>query len=106
MMPARSATPLAWPSEGVRGGFVRNTVLTYGIYTGILSTVKSTKKITVELPVQLVDQALAASGLGLTPTIRQGLQLIAATSIYEKLKSLKGKLNLSLNLKELRKDRI
>lgn len=80
--------------------------MTYGISTGILSIMKSTKKITIELPTQLVDQALAASGLGLTPTIRQGLQLIAASGVYEKLKSLKGKLNLSLNLKELRKDRV
>jgi hypothetical protein len=68
--------------------------------------VKTIKKITVELPLQLVDEALAVSGLGLTPTIRRGLQLVAAGGIYNKLKSLKGKLKLSLNLKELRKDRL
>ena len=66
---------------------------------------KSQKKITVLLPTDLIQQALNASGLGLTPTLRKGLELVAAKDAYQKLLALKGKFELDIDLDELRKDK-
>ena len=66
---------------------------------------KAEKKVTVMLPEDLLDRALLASGEGLTPTLRKGLELVAAKDVYKALLKLKGKFDLELNLKELRKDR-
>ncbi len=66
---------------------------------------ESARKITLLLPEALLNKAQAATGLGITPTIRKGLELVAAGPAYEKLHRLKGKVRLSLNLKELREDR-
>lgn len=63
------------------------------------------KKITVMLPEDLLKRALKASGAGLTPTLRKGLELVAAKDTYQKLLKLKGKFDLGIDLKELRKDR-
>ena len=63
------------------------------------------RKVTVVLPEDLIEQALAASGDGLTPTLRQGLALVAAQGAYKKLLKLKGKFDLKIDLEELRKDR-
>lgn len=63
------------------------------------------KKITVMLPEDLLDRALKASGEGITPTLRKGLELVAAKDTYKGLLKLKGKFDLKLDLKELRKDR-
>jgi hypothetical protein len=66
---------------------------------------KNQKKVTVMLPKALIERALNASGEGLTPTLRRGLELIAAKETYKELLSLKGKFNLGINLTEFRKDR-
>jgi hypothetical protein len=66
---------------------------------------ETAKKITVQIPESLLKKAQKASGLGITPTIRQGLQLVAAGGAYGKLRRLKGKVKFSLDLKALREDR-
>ena len=66
---------------------------------------KSDKKITVLLPKELLERALRASGEGITPTLRRGLELVAAKDAYQALLKLKGKFDLKINLNELRKDR-
>jgi hypothetical protein len=66
---------------------------------------KAQKKVTVLLPTDLINQALTASGLGLTPTLRRGLELVAAKDAYKKLLAIKGKFDLDLDLEEMRKDR-
>ncbi len=63
------------------------------------------RKITVMLPEDLLDRALKASGEGITPTLRKGLELVAAKDAYKGLLKLKGKFDLKLDLEELRKDR-
>ncbi len=63
------------------------------------------RKVTVMLPEDLVRRATRASGLGLTPTIRKGLESIAAAEAYDGLLRLRGKLKLNLNVDELRQDR-
>jgi hypothetical protein len=66
---------------------------------------QTAKKITVHVPADLLRKAQEATGLGITPTIRQGLQLVAAGKAYEKLRRLRGKVKFSLDLKALREDR-
>ena len=66
---------------------------------------KTAKKITVQIPESLLKKAQKATGSGITPTIRQALQLVAAGRAYAKLRRLKGKVKFSLDLKPLREDR-
>jgi hypothetical protein len=63
------------------------------------------RKITVEVPAELLSKAQKASGAGITQTIRAGLELIAAGRAYERLLRLKGKVQFSRTLKELKADR-
>ncbi len=66
---------------------------------------ETAKKITILISEELLDKAQEATGLGITPTIRRGLELVAASDVYEKLEKLKGKVKLSIRLKMLREDR-
>ena len=66
---------------------------------------KPERKITVMLPEKLLARALKASGEGITPTLRKGLELVAAGDAYKGLLKLKGKFDLKIDLKESRKDR-
>jgi len=63
------------------------------------------KKITVQVPEELLKRALDSSGKGLTSTVRQGLELVAAGKAYRQLRQLRGKVRFSINLDELRNDR-
>jgi len=63
------------------------------------------KKITAMLPSQLLERALKASGEGITPTLRRGLELVAAKDTYQNLLKLKGNFDLKIDLDNLRKDR-
>lgn len=65
---------------------------------------QTAKKITIEVPKTLLQKAQKMTGLGITPTIRQGLELIAAAQTYEKLRHLKGKVKFSVDLSSLRQD--
>lgn len=66
---------------------------------------KAEKKITVMLPEDLLARALKASGEGITPTLRKGLELVAAKDTYKRLLKLKGKFDLKIDLNESRKDK-
>ena len=63
------------------------------------------RKITVEVPVDLLEKAQQASGAGITQTIRTGLQLVAASQTYSRLRQLRGKVRFSRSLAELKADR-
>ena len=63
------------------------------------------RKVTVLLPNDLLDRATRATGQGLTPTIRKGLEAMAATGAYAYFRSRRGKVKYSLNVEELREDR-
>jgi hypothetical protein len=62
------------------------------------------QKVTVLLPRELLTRATAATGQGLTATIRQGLESVAAAAAYERLRLLRGKVKFSINVDELRED--
>jgi hypothetical protein len=63
------------------------------------------RKITVEIPRDLLEKAQQASGTGITQTIRIGLQLVAASRTYARLRQLRGKIKFSRTLAELKADR-
>lgn len=63
------------------------------------------RKVTVMLPEELLVRALKASGEGITPTLRKGLELVAAKDTYQRLLKLKGKFDLKFDRDESRKDR-
>jgi hypothetical protein len=65
---------------------------------------KELQKVTVLLPRDLLKRATSATGQGLTPTIRQGLEAVAAAAAYEGLRKLRGKVKFSINADELRRD--
>lgn len=62
------------------------------------------KKLTIQVPEELLERATAASGQGITPTIRRGLELMAAGGAYAKLRRLKGKVKFHVKLADLRED--
>ena len=65
---------------------------------------KSQRKITVHVPEDLLCRALGSSGKGLTATVREGLELVAAAKAYERLQKLRGKVRFSISLQRLRDD--
>jgi len=63
------------------------------------------RKITVEVPRELLDKAQQASGTGVTQTVRAGLQLLAASRAYARLRKLRGKVRFGRKAAELKADR-
>jgi hypothetical protein len=63
------------------------------------------RKITVEIPADLLEKAQEASGTGITQTVRAGLQLVAASRAYARLRQMRGKVRFSRTLAELKADR-
>jgi hypothetical protein len=76
----------------------------------VLSMVKfqimsTARKITVEVPQELLKKAQRASGAGVTQTVRAGLEIVAASQAYARLRQLKGKVRFSRTAAELKADR-
>lgn len=66
----------------------------------------ATRKITVHLPAELVEAAQAATGAGVTETVRQGLEKLKRERFYSMMKALRGKVDFSdFDLDELREDK-
>jgi hypothetical protein len=63
------------------------------------------RKITVEVPLELLKKARRAGGTGITQTVRTGLQLVAASRTYLRLRQLRGKVRFTRTLAELKADR-
>jgi len=63
------------------------------------------RKITVEISEELLEKAQRASGAGITQTVRTGLQLVAASETYARLRQLRGKVRFTRTLAELKADR-
>lgn len=60
------------------------------------------KRVTVNLPAELLADAQAAVGKGITDTIVAGLELLARRRAYEKALALRGRLDLDIDLDESR----
>jgi hypothetical protein len=63
------------------------------------------RKITVEVPPELLEKAQRATGSGVTQTVRSGLQLVAASQAYARLRQLRGKVRFTRTPAELKNDR-
>jgi hypothetical protein len=63
------------------------------------------RKITIEIAPDLLEKAQLASGTGITQTVRTGLQLVAASQTYARLRQLRGKVRFTRTLDELKADR-
>jgi hypothetical protein len=63
------------------------------------------RKITVEIPPELLEKAQRASGAGVTQTVRTGLELLAASDTYARLRRFRGKVRFSRTLAQLKDDR-
>ena len=48
------------------------------------------RKITVEVPEDLLEKAQRETGTGITRTVRTGLELVAASHAYARLRRLRG----------------
>jgi hypothetical protein len=70
-----------------------------------MSIMDTARKITVEVPQELLKKAQRASGAGITQTVRTGLQLVAASRTYARLRQLRGKVRFSRTLAALKADR-
>ena len=66
---------------------------------------ETARKITVEVPLDLLEKAQRASGTGVTQTVRAGLQLVAASRTYARLRRLRGKVRFTRTFAELKADR-
>jgi len=63
------------------------------------------KKVTIEVPEELLENAQQATGAGITQTVRIGLQLVAASQAYARLRQARGTVRFSRTLAELKDDR-
>jgi hypothetical protein len=58
----------------------------------------TTKRVTVNLPDELLREAAAVTGQGITETLIAGLKLLAQRRAYTKALALRGKLDLRIDL--------
>ncbi len=64
-----------------------------------------TRTVTVDLPVELLEQAQKQSGSDIKETIIKGLQILAASQAYSDLLKYEGKVPFSRSWQELKEDR-
>ncbi len=86
-------------------GRLTDTIFDAGPEYGTIIVVETVRKITVEVPPELLEKAQRASGTGITQTVRTGLQLVAASLTYARLRQLRGKVRFTRTLAELKADR-
>jgi hypothetical protein len=67
--------------------------------------VQKARKITVEVSQDLLEKAQQASGTGIALTVREGLQLVAASGIYARVRNLRGEVRFTRTLAQLKADR-
>jgi hypothetical protein len=60
------------------------------------------KKLTILVPRDLLRRAQRATKVGATPTVRKGLELLAAQDVYDGLRKLQGKVKFGLTWQEMR----
>ena len=60
------------------------------------------KKLTILVPEDLLRRARRATKSGATPTVRKGLELLAAHDVYDRLLALEGKVKFGLTWQEMR----
>jgi hypothetical protein len=69
------------------------------------ASMDAVKKVTIHVPAKLLAQAQKRTGAGVTETIRRGLRLVAAEDAFDGLRKLRGKVDFTIDVDELRADR-
>jgi hypothetical protein len=62
------------------------------------------KKLTIMVPQDLLRRAQKATKQGATPTVRKGLELLAAHDVYDALRKMRGKVKFGITWQEMRGD--
>ena len=65
----------------------------------------TTRRITANLPGDLLDDAMHATGLGITDTLVKGLERLRHADAYRKAMALKGRVRLTIDLESSRERR-
>ncbi len=60
------------------------------------------KRVTANLPADLLQEAMAVTGKGITETLIEGLKLVRRTGTFKKAMRLHGKIQLDVDLEESR----
>jgi hypothetical protein len=60
------------------------------------------KKLTIMIPEDLLRRARRATRTGITPTVRQGLEILAKQDVYDEMLRMKGKIKFGMTWQELR----
>lgn len=68
------------------------------MYVDQYSGMYKVKRITANLPSELLKEATQVTQMGITETLVQGLLLVKRTRAFQKAQSLKGQLNLKIDL--------
>lgn len=63
------------------------------------------RRVTANLPEDLLEGAMDATGKGITETLVEGLDLVRRSRAYHKALALKGKIHLTVDLDESRERR-
>jgi hypothetical protein len=64
-----------------------------------------TQKVTAHLPAELLRRAQEMTGQGITETLKRALEELTTAEAYRRLRLLRGKVQLSIDLAELRRDK-
>jgi len=100
---------LAFPRKPIRPASLGNAShrLPYLmlVFSMVSLAMQTARKITVEIPEELLAKAQKASGTGITQTVRAGLQLIAASRAYARLRQFRGKVRFTRTWAQLKADR-
>jgi len=62
----------------------------------------STRRVTANLPSDLLEGAMEATGKGITETIVEGLRQIQRRRFYDRAMALRGQVKLEINLEQVR----
>src|SRR4051794_33579768 len=76
--------------------------VTTAVAYGMLCHMGKTRKYTAFLPEELVADAQALTGAGVTETLKLGLEELRQKQAFKLLEELRGKVKFDLSLKELR----
>ena len=60
----------------------------------------------MHVPEELLKKARHQTGEGITETVREGLRLVAAGRVFDQVRKLRGKVKFSIDLDDLREDRL
>src|SRR5689334_5535078 len=97
---SRSWTSMRRRAQALRSRIMEGSV-DGGLVAGLLMVSCAARKITVNIPEALLKKAQQHSRAGVTATVRQGLELLAAGDAYEQLGQLRGKVKFSVDLKAM-----